>query len=290
MNNFENNEILNQSLPISPIRNIQYEYYYDDVELAQLINNLCKAFEIPITSDQANIASLVSYQILSLFNDPEFMNMMNNILDRLIEFGGIILQDIYNTNKQIGGSFEDSINCDIQTIDNMVNRINSIINYYKLAKGKFDHIQGRLNCITERCQTFYRNVVNCTINMFDVNINTIKNFAVKAKNYNYNAIPQNIYNKESVKLIMSKIHKGWEINKTIYNKLIENLHSTFGTYYNDTINITNICKDNIHLTLSGLKSPIEMFSIISFIDNQLMTINLADSLVKLQNYKKFLNM
>ena len=290
MNNIVNNAIVLLERPINPIRNIEYEYYYENDEMSNLIKNLSNMFEIPINDQQANFMSFLASNVINLFNDPQFVNVMNAFTDQLIEYGGVLLQDIYITNKQLENSFDEDINCDVHALDSMINNINKALSYYNMIDNNLNKFKGHFYDVKERFVNMYNSMTGQLNQAYVEKINNVRDWFQDSRNYQILYLKEFVYNSSLMRdRIIEKMQTGWEINKEIYNKVMAKLNSTFGSYINTIITSTKVCKDKIRLSLNNVKPFVEMFSIYSFIENNIMKIKLSEEMHMFQKFKRFLN-
>jgi hypothetical protein len=213
---------------------------------------------------------------------------MNQLTDKLIEFSGILLQDLYLANQQIDSSFDQS--CEIPRIDNMINNINKVINYYNLLNSKLDMIKSKTLDVKHKCFNAYDKFVNKIYIFYEDKLNLFRSWIETAKSFDYYGLFKIVKNEGCLQFdkFMEKVHKGWEINKCIYNKITEKINNTFGTYFQNVITVTQIGKEKIRLSLQKINSPLEMFSLFSFIESQLTKIKLSDDLLIFESFRKFL--
>jgi hypothetical protein len=286
MNDNENNDILFVS-PINPIRDIEYEYYYEDNEMSNLIKNLSNMFEIPISAQEANFMSFLASHIINLFNDPQFVSMMNTFTDQFINYSGVLLQDIYITNKQLENSLDENINCDLNTLDSMISNINKAISYYNIIDININKIKGHYHNVKERLINLYNSMI---CNTYIQKINNLSDWIKDLRNYEISHLKEINYNTNFMRdRIIEKIQLGWDINRGIYNIVMERLNTKFGIYIHTIITTTAICKDKIRLNLNNVRPFIEMFSIYSFIESNINMIKLSENIHIFQKFKRFLN-
>ncbi len=209
---------------------------------------------------------------------------MNLIVEKMIEYNGEILQDFNLSNIHLEQLYDEYKQHELIYVRNF----NKYFNHYKKIKYTVDTIIAPLINIKTKFFNFYDYLRDNTITCYQSKKQTLKHYLNYANLRLFNLIVLQL-NEYNLQIILEKINKGWEMKNSIFQKLSNKLRSSFGNKFENFIKVVHIGRDKVILSLILFKSTFEIFSIFSFIEENLNKIKLFDDLQLFDKFRKFLN-